>query len=144
MAVRSLGESITADTEVYLADTFGELARFIAGAEVVFMGGSLVPRGGQNLLEPAARGKAVVAGPHMDNFQAETRLLKEHGALSQVDSAEALARELQRLTADPRARRRMGAAAAELIAERRDMADRYLKALGTCLPELFRTAYDGA
>ena len=57
------------DGEVLLLDTLGELAQVYALASVVFVGGSLVPSGGHNILEPAVAGKAVVVGPHMENFQ---------------------------------------------------------------------------
>src|SRR5690606_3504188 len=79
-AVRSLGDVASRDTRLYLADTFGELPGFIAGAELVLMGGSLIPRGGQNAIEAARLGKAVLFGPYMENFAEERALLLEHRA----------------------------------------------------------------
>jgi 3-deoxy-D-manno-octulosonic-acid transferase len=63
IAVRSRGEQPGPATRLYIADTFGELRAFMAGAQLVFMGGSLVAKGGHNILEPAALGKAVICGP---------------------------------------------------------------------------------
>ncbi|WP_303902556.1 3-deoxy-D-manno-octulosonic acid transferase [Thiohalomonas denitrificans] len=138
LAVRSRGEKIGVDTEIYIADTFGELERFIAGAVLVFMGGSLVPKGGQNLLEPAAQGKAVIVGPHMENFQPETALLKEQEAVCQVASEGELAEAFRRLLQEPAIRQLMGEAARRTVQERRDIAERYLNELEACLPEVFR------
>jgi 3-deoxy-D-manno-octulosonic-acid transferase len=104
--------------EVLVVDVIGELDRFYAAADVVFVGGSLIPRGGHNLLEPARAGKPVLFGPHTFNFEAIARHLLERGAGVRVDGPEALAAEAERLLADPEARRILGerarAAAAEL------------------------------
>ena len=67
VAIRSKGDSINATTQIYLADTLGELMAFMRDAEWVFMGGSMVPTGGHNILEPAMLGKAIVFGPYMHN-----------------------------------------------------------------------------
>ncbi|MFA9460564.1 3-deoxy-D-manno-octulosonic acid transferase [Thiohalorhabdus methylotrophus] len=111
VAVRSRGEPVARDTEVYLADTLGELTGFMAHADLVFLGGSLVPKGGHNLLEPAALGKLVVVGPYMENFAEETRLLLEGGGAVQVADEAELEVALDRLLASPEARERIGGAA---------------------------------
>ncbi len=129
IAVRSRGEAISETTEVYIADTFGELPAFIAGAELVIMGGSLVPKGGQNLLEAAARGKAIITGPHMDNFADETRLLKEGEALVQVDDWHALAASLDELLGDNERLQALGEAGAKLTAQFSNIDQLYLQAL---------------
>lgn len=129
IAVRSHGEEITARTRLYLADTFGELTGFMAGAELVFMGGSLVPKGGQNVLEAAHLGKALVFGPHMDNFADEARLLLENDAAMQIQDAGALGQVLTELLAQPQRRTALGEAARHLVERRRDMANRYAVAL---------------
>lgn len=129
IAVRSRGDDITARTRVYLADTFGELTGFMAGAELVIMGGSLVPKGGQNVLEAAHLGKALVFGPHMDNFADEARLLLENRAAMQVQDADALGKILAELLAQPERCAALGAAAQHLVERRRDMATRYAVAL---------------
>ncbi len=129
VAVRSRNETITTQTEIYIADTFGELPALMLGAELVFMGGSLVPKGGQNLLEPAALGKAIVFGPHMENFSIESAiLLSEEGAV-QVSGSDALAATLHSLLDDAPRRERLGANARAAIDARRDMAERYYQAL---------------
>jgi 3-deoxy-D-manno-octulosonic-acid transferase len=137
VAVRSRGERPTPGTEVYLADTLGELPGFIAGADLVIMGGSLLPRGGQNLLEPAALGRAILVGPHMDNFRSETALLLRHDAVRQVTSSEELAPAIGELLARPELRAAMGARARACVAAEADVTERYLSALEECLPELF-------
>ena len=75
IAIRSKKEPVTNETDIYIADTIGELKSFIAGSEFVLMGGSFVPKGGHNILEVAQLGKAVVFGPDMRNFEDEAKLL---------------------------------------------------------------------
>jgi 3-deoxy-D-manno-octulosonic-acid transferase len=89
------------DGEVLLLDTLGELARLYALASVVFVGGSLVPSGGHNILEPAAAGRPVVVGPHMDNFREIADRFVAEGALVQVSTAEELGRAVSALLLDP-------------------------------------------
>ena len=67
-ALRSRGELPRADTDIYIADTVGELGLFYRLAPIVFMGGSLIPHGGQNPIEPAKFGAAILHGPHVANF----------------------------------------------------------------------------
>ncbi|KAF0192004.1 MAG: 3-deoxy-D-manno-octulosonic-acid transferase [Gammaproteobacteria bacterium] len=133
VAVRSKQDTVTQTTDVYLADTFGELAGFIAGAELVFVGGSLIPRGGQNLIEVARHGKVALFGPHMENFYDESRLLLEHNAAVQVETASQLLDKVTELLADPEERLAIGRRAAETIAARADIAQRYSAALAQYL-----------
>lgn len=84
LAVRSRGEMPGPETRVYLADTLGELQGFMAHAKAVFVGGSIAPIGGHNILEPARAGCAIVVGPDMSNFRDELALLKEHDAVVQA------------------------------------------------------------
>ncbi len=111
---------------VILLDTVGELATVYALADVVFVGGSLIPHGGQNMAEPIALGKATLFGPHTDNFKATVReLLEVQGALRVHDAAE-LESEIKRLLADEAARAALGEAGqARLLASRGALA-RYL------------------
>ncbi len=95
IALRSRNDAITAATKVYLLDTVGELNHWFADAPLVIMGGSFIPRGGHNLLEPAHFGKAVIFGPSMENFQDEARLMLNEHAAVQVNSIDALCRKLQ-------------------------------------------------
>jgi 3-deoxy-D-manno-octulosonic-acid transferase len=103
------------DGEVLLLDTLGELAQLYVLATVVFVGGSLVPSGGHNILEPAMAGKAVVVGPHMANFQEIADQFRAEAAMVEVSSAEELAREVLSLLTDDERRRRLGERARNLI-----------------------------
>jgi 3-deoxy-D-manno-octulosonic-acid transferase len=103
---------------VIVLDTVGELAQLYAIADVVFVGGSLVPTGGHNMLEPALRGRPVLFGPHTHNFrEAAALVVKGGGALVVHDAAE-LGAELGRLVADPDLATRMGRAAYDAVASR--------------------------
>ena len=112
-----------------LVDTIGELERIYALADVVFVGGSLVPHGGQNMLEPAAQGRAVLFGPHVENFDQEATLLLAAGACGKVADEAELERELARLLADPEARARMGAAGVRAVGSQRGATRLTLEAL---------------
>lgn len=129
LAVRSDGDVVGAGTELYLADTFGELPRFITGAELVFVGGSLVPRGGQNVIEVAHHGKAALFGPHMQNFADERDLLVDHDAAIAVADVGALMREISRLLADRERLRAIGERARRLVEAKGEVAERYLEAI---------------
>ena len=103
--------------EVILVDTVGELSALYAVGSISFVGGSLIPRGGHNLLEPALHGRPVLFGPHMENFIEASAYFVERGAAIQVSDAADLTRQLARLLRDPAARERMGQAAmAALVA----------------------------
>jgi len=107
-----------------LLDTLGELRTAYGLATVAFVGGSLVPRGGQNLLEPAAWGVPVLFGPHTENFAPIAGSLVDAGAGFRVRNAGELAETVGRLCSDEAARRRAGAAGLELIEEHRGATDR--------------------
>ena len=74
IAVRSNNDKVTPETDIYIADTIGELKQFIAGSDFVLMGGSFVEKGGHNILEVAQLGKAVIFGPDMRSFEDEAQL----------------------------------------------------------------------
>jgi len=112
-----------------LVDTIGELERVYSLADLVFVGGSLVPHGGQNMLEPAAQGRAVLFGPHVDNFDQEATLLLAAGACHKVADERELEAEFARLLADPRERERMGRAGVEAVAAQRGATQLTLEAL---------------
>ena len=97
---RSLGEAVDAQTQVLLGDTMGELLFLYALADVAFVGGSLVPNGGHNLLEPVALGKPVLSGPHLFNFLDIAAQLREAGALVEITSAAQLATKIEALWSD--------------------------------------------
>jgi 3-deoxy-D-manno-octulosonic-acid transferase len=103
---------------VLLLDTVGELAQLYAIASVVFVGGSLVPTGGHNMLEPAARRRPVLFGPHTRNFREAAALLVERGGGLVVHDATELGTEVARLVADPDLSAKMGQAGFEAVASR--------------------------
>ncbi len=129
IAVRSENETVTGTTQIYLADTFGELQQFIAGAELICMGGSLIPRGGQNLIEVARLGKVALFGHHMDNFEDECDLLLEQNVAFRVRNAEELIEKMIELLAQPEALNKTGQHARELVEAKSDVAQRYADAL---------------
>lgn len=100
VAVRSQGQPITDDTDIYIADTMGELGIFYRIAGIVFIGGSLVPHGGQNPLEPARLDCALITGPHTDNFTAICSELESRKALLRVANVSELVTEVSRLMRD--------------------------------------------
>jgi 3-deoxy-D-manno-octulosonic-acid transferase len=104
-----------AEAPVLLLDTIGELAKLYAVGTVVFVGGSFVPIGGHNVLEPAAHRKAILFGPHMHNFhQIATALLEAGGAL-QVQNPEALGEHIGALLQQPERRQALGEAAQQVL-----------------------------
>ncbi len=104
------------DTDVLLLDTTGELQDLYACAEVVFVGKSLTRRGGQNPIEPAAYGRAVVTGPHMDNFRNVMRDFEERQAVIRVHDEEQLGQVIGELFADSERRAALGERARETVA----------------------------
>ena len=116
VALRSAGEAVGADTDIYVADTLGELGLFYRLAGAAFVGGSLVPHGGQNPLEPARLDCAVVYGPHMDNFATFTAAFAAGDAATPVADAEGLTGAVGALLGDDDLRARR-AAAARAVAE---------------------------
>jgi 3-deoxy-D-manno-octulosonic-acid transferase len=103
--------------EILLLDTIGELASIFELADLVFMGGSLVPSGGHNLLEPAFWGKPVLCGPHMENFQDIAQLFKAGSAVVQVRDPSDLTREVLDLFEDDQRRRKLGENAKRVLAQ---------------------------
>lgn len=126
---RSQGGTIGRDTEIYVADTMGELGLFYRAAGLVFMGGSLVPHGGQNPIEPARLGGAILHGPHVANFAEDFELLGQaQGALLVRDASE-LAAALTALLSDAHRLRAMARAAAETVEKLGGATQRILAAL---------------
>ena len=97
------------EAEILLLDSLGELLDFYAAGDVAFVGGSLVPIGGHNLLEPAALGLPILTGPNTSNSAEVARLLIERGAAEVVKTPQELADRVIALLGDPAARARMGA-----------------------------------
>ncbi|RIJ07768.1 3-deoxy-D-manno-octulosonic acid transferase [Pseudomonas sp. 91RF] len=127
---RSTGANVDAATSVLLGDTMGELLFLYALADSAFVGGSLVPNGGHNLLEPAALAKPVISGPHLFNFLDIAAQLRSAGALAEVDDAEGLATEVQRLFELPRDAQRMAEAGLNVMRRNQGALQRLLDGLG--------------
>ena len=128
---------------VVLVDTIGELGALWGLADAAFVGGSLDGRrGGQNMIEPAAYGSAVVFGPHVWNFKDPARRLLERGAARQVADAAELAAALTALLGDPAERARMGAAARAFVQEQQGATGRTVELLAGLLAS--RTARPAA
>jgi 3-deoxy-D-manno-octulosonic-acid transferase len=98
-----------------LLDSVGELAGAYAAADLAFVGGSLVAKGGHNVLEPAGHGVPTLVGPHMENFREIASTFLSAGALIQVSGGEELAERFARFAADPGAFRETGRRAKELF-----------------------------
>ena len=137
VAVRSRSDQIGEKTDVYIADTFNELIAFMAAAELIFMGGSLVPVGGHNILEPAALGRAIITGPYMDNFSDEIRLLLSHDAAIQVASADELGQQMGQLLRTPERRAELGRHARQVVTLQGDVAELYYRALRDACADSF-------
>ena len=129
VARRSLAEPITDQIDVYLADGTGELGLFYRIAPVAFVGGSLIPHGGQNMLEAALLNCAILHGPHVANFQAIADDLARAGASRQIDSAETLAATVEALLTNSDDASAMADAAAATAATRENVLDRVVTAL---------------
>ena len=135
VAQRSAGAAPDS-ADVYIADTLGELGLFYRVARIVFIGGSLIPHGGQNPLEAARLGCAVIVGPHMFNFPEITPALLAAGAAEQVADGPTLTPAVDRLLADPGLVGHRGAAAHELAGSARGAVERVASALGPLMAPL--------
>ncbi|GAB3734644.1 lipid IV(A) 3-deoxy-D-manno-octulosonic acid transferase [Luteimonas pelagia] len=132
-ATRRLTHWPDTSDEVFVLDTLGELAAFYACGDVAFVGGSLQPVGGHNLLEPAATGTPVVTGPHLHNFADIARHMREAGALRVGDDVAGVGDALEALLADRAARDAMADAGRRMVAQGRGALARTLELV---LPEL--------
>ena len=120
---------------VLLIDTVGDLEEVYRLADVAFVGGTLVQHGGQNMLEPAAVGKAVLHGPNVDNFVQEARLLQGAGASVLIQAPDGLGPAIGELLADESKRTDMGERARKAILGQRGATAATLSALGALLPK---------
>jgi len=120
--------------DAVVLDTIGELAQLYQIATVVFVGGSLVPAGGHNILEPALYGKPIVFGPYMQNFGEIAEAFLANGAAIQVRSGSDLDETMLSLVGDPVRRARVGAAARALVESNRGARDRTLAVIRDLMP----------
>ena len=121
---RSEHVATTQDDSVILGDSMGEMFAYYAACDVAFIGGSLLPYGGQNLIEACAMGRPVLIGPHTYNFEQSAELAVADGAALRVKDAAALAGALTKLFGNDRLRRKMGKAALAFNADHRGAAEK--------------------
>ncbi len=143
-AVRSLGFKVATRSvdgvpstvhQVCVIDAMGQLMPFFAASDVAFVGGSLVPIGGHNVLEPAALSVPVLVGPHTFNFEEITRSLIEQGGAELVPDAERLGPGVLRLLLDGARRDRMGEAAQQVFGRERGAVQRVMRLIDGLLQE---------
>jgi 3-deoxy-D-manno-octulosonic-acid transferase len=135
-ALRSREELPIATTDIYVADTMGELGLFYRLAPIVFMGGSLIPHGGQNPIEAVKLGAAIVHGPHVFNFADVYDALDRAGGARRADTQEALVKQIGQLLHDHNAREASLAAADGVVQQLGGALERTLAALEPYLLQL--------
>ena len=123
---RSERRPCPSDVQVLIVDTMGELPLFYAASDVAFVGGSLVPVGGHNILEPAALGKAILTGPHYFNFSEITKQFLDAKAAMQISNAQNLAAAVTQLLKNPQQRSQMGEASLKVIANSQGASTRLI------------------
>ena len=123
---RTEDRSCDASTRVFLGDTMGELPLFYAASDIAFVGGSLVPIGGHNLLEPAALGLPVISGPHVFNAEEIADMFVDLGACQIVSNAQELATAVDTLLTSPELAEEKGGKGREIVQRNRGSLDRLL------------------
>ena len=127
---RSANRPVAAETRAVLGDSMGEMFAYYAACDVAFVGGSLLPYGGQNLIEACAAGKPVLIGPHTFNFAEAARLALEAGAALRVEDAPGLGQALEGLLRDRARMQAMSAAGLRFSREHRGAAERIMGLIG--------------
>ena len=135
---RSSGLACDSTTQVFLGDTMGELPVFYAASDVAFVGGTLVPVGGHNLLEPGALGLPVLTGPHLFNTQEIADLFEDSGASTVVRNAPALAAAVLPLLKDPEARSTIGVKGRRIVETNRGALKRLMVLLNPLVEQVDR------
>ncbi len=129
---RSRGQ-LSSDMDILLGDTMGELMLMFGASDMAFVGGSLVPNGGHNFIEPAAWGLPLLSGPHLFNFAEVSQLLQDAGALTLASDASALAKTLMALIADETLRNEQGKKALQVALDNRGALDKTLTLIKNCI-----------
>jgi len=132
-SVRSREEQIHTDTVFYLADTLGEMQQWYTHAKSIFLGGSLVAKGGHNMIEPAYLKKSVVIGPHYSNFKAEVEVFSAKQAIDQVDDAKSAVHALITLADTPGLADQRGQAALQVVAQFDSILEDYVSEINTLI-----------
>ena len=129
------GRALDSSIQVYLGDTMGEMLLLYAASDVTYVGGSLVPTGSHNMLEPAALGKPVLFGPHRFNFAEISQMLIDQGAACEVQDANKLAAQVIDLLQRPDRRAQMGAQGVRVVEQNRGALLKLLQGIKSHLPE---------
>ena len=129
-------QDYAASTNVVLGDVMGQLLLFYAVSDIAFVGGSLVPWGGHNLLEPAALAKPVISGPNLNAFLEISQLLIDGGALVKVDDEIILAQNLLKLFQNQSLREKLGAAALDVVEKHRGTTGKIMALIETLCASL--------
>lgn len=124
--LRSANELPDETTQVFLIDTLGELLLFYAASDIAFVGGSLIQKGGHNLLEPAALGMPVLSGESLYNFAEVERLLDKANGLIKIKTSEDLSREVNLLFQDANKRHQVGSAAKSVVIANKGATEKHL------------------
>jgi 3-deoxy-D-manno-octulosonic-acid transferase len=130
---KSQNAIVSDNTQVYILDTLGELTLYYAVADLAFVGGSLVPVGGHNVLEPASLGIPVITGPHNHNFQEICELLEKTGALQVVQNTDQLINQVNLLLADADLRHNAGEQGRKIVESNRGSVSKLMYFLQTFL-----------
>lgn len=129
LAIASLNQQPDSQTDIFLVDQIGKLMPLFEHAQLVIMGGSFVAKGGQNILEPAAYGKAILTGPDMSDFETEMQLLLNEQAIKQCVNYDDLKQQITYLLDNPSHSQTMGKKAKEIVLKESGVLDRYLQIL---------------
>ena len=130
---RSKAEEIKAHTQLYLADTLGELKALFSHAKLIIMGGSFAPVGGHNIIEPAALGKMIITGPSDDNIRPDVELLEEGDAIIQVADTEQLKTQIIDCLQQPEKIARYSANAKRLMEQQSHVLQDYIDTINAYL-----------
>jgi len=131
--LRSKAESVTPSTQVLVGDTMGEMMLLFAASDIAFVGGSLVPSGGHNYLEPAALKMPILSGPHVFNFTNISQMLVAAGGMELIDDSHQLAERLNQWLADPALAQQIGEAAQLVVENNRGAQQRLFEVISDYL-----------
>ncbi|MEY3018846.1 MAG: hypothetical protein RL336_1981 [Pseudomonadota bacterium] len=131
--IRRSAASIPADWDIMIGDTMGELLLLLGAADIAFIGGSLVPNGGHNMLEAAVWSKPVITGPHLFNFQEISDLLVNASGMVVIEDGKALAGQITAWLDEPAKRQQAGEAAVAIVDTNRGALDKLLQCIDAAL-----------
>ena len=131
ITLRRSQKTVSADMDILLGDTMGELMLMFGASDIAFVGGSLVPNGGHNFIEPAAWGLPLLSGQHLFNFAEVSDLLSSAGALDVAANTDELVHSLHELLVNPELRKSRGESAARVALENRGALDKTLAVINS-------------